>query len=108
MTNTDRSAPPIPEGHIARRIHNTDRVWFEVASEVLYVWHWCTHPNDGAVEPRWVQMGLGLHRVVVGPTGVTIHPSLHFNECCGLHGWITDDIWQNVPVQGVVIQNGQV
>lgn len=83
-------------------------MWLEYVekSGKFYIWHWCTNAGDGGVHPRWVKMGTGNHVVYVGPEGSSLTPSVHFNECCGLHGWITLGQWQNVPVQEVVIQNG--
>lgn len=89
-TNTDRTAPPLAPGVEFTKVSNSVYVEW---SDRIYVWHWCTTVGQGAVDSRWVQMGTSRHEVQYSTAGVSFSPSLYFNECCGLHGWIKHDAW---------------
>lgn len=89
-TNTIRDNPPAdPKSDLTRVSESVVIEW----GDCLYVWHWCAHVGQGAVDSRWVRSGTKLHDVTYGPEGVTFNPSVYWNECCGLHGWIRNDAW---------------
>lgn len=90
--NTDREQPPIPPDSGRTQIQDTDLLWIE-ANDGLYIWHWCTNVSGGKEDPRWIRMGLGNHHIWTGPEGVSLDPSVFFNTCCNLHGWVKRGRW---------------
>jgi hypothetical protein len=59
------------------------------------IWHWCDHSIDGQSEPEWRANRLKRHTIItVSP--LTLSPSVWFDDCCGLHGWVRDGVWIDV------------
>lgn len=72
--------------------------------ENLLVWHWCDH-NIWTTKPGfnpdylpyegWNPGGVQAHDLVqVEP--LTLSPSIFWVSCCGLHGFLRDDVWSDV------------
>lgn len=71
-----------------------------------HIWHWCDHMvlierarMEGrdlvaeAVTPRWVLAGTEAHDMP-SRDPLTLSPSLLLDDCCGLHGFLTDGVWR--------------
>lgn len=67
----------------------------------LLVWHWCDHnlwhadptknpayiPYDG-----WVPTGVQAHDFLSAEP-LHLEPSVYWPACCGMHGFLRDDVW---------------
>jgi Family of unknown function (DUF6527) len=57
----------------------------------LYTYHWC---ESMMVSPHWEMNSTGKHWITTDLEGkTTLSPSLWFNECCGLHGFVVNGKW---------------
>lgn len=69
----------------------TDRLyygWPQGADKPRF-WHWCT------TRSLWESAGTGGHDLIQREP-LHLEPSLHWPECCGLHGWVRQGSWQDV------------
>lgn len=55
----------------------------------LIIWHWC---EQSPGEPSWRGAVAARHSVII-ERPLTLTPSIHFSECCDLHGTITNGKW---------------
>jgi len=60
----------------------------EGADHGILIWHKCP------TEEGWIAAGVGLHTRTGGLANLTLRASLLF-ECCGMHGYLTDGVWQD-------------
>lgn len=95
-----------------------DAGWVRVGERVAYdpegghggrpmIWHWCTKegwwaraqregwtPDPESMRPAWLPAGCEGHDLIsVSP--LHLEPSVYWPDCCGLHGWIRDDVWMS-------------
>lgn len=68
--------------------------------DCLWVWHYCKQVlGPTTVAPGeyfgWRPAGVGAH-TLVQQAPLTITASVIWPECCGRHGFITDDVWSDV------------
>lgn len=84
---SDPAAPPVPATDLGG-------VWvswatvFNVGDEPL-IWHWCTF------EDRWKGAGVRAH-TLLSRDPLHLEPSLLWDACCGLHGFIRGGAWIEV------------
>lgn len=74
-------------------------------SHHVYVWHWCDHhlwagrthfdAHPEEYPPRWSPAGVGAH-TLVSTDPLHLEPSVYWPDCCGLHGFVRNGVWESV------------
>ena len=85
MRNHKEDTPALWAG--ATRVADDIYYRFVEGAATPTIWHWCTKLE------RWISQP-AVNHTVMSREPLDLSPSLYWPDCCGLHGFVHDGVWQ--------------